>query len=90
MVPLPVSKEDDRPQRKNTSAWAARAPEYVGGLFLVAVFGLAAWWWNSGGEDGTSGEGLPDPQAEIVVDVSSQVLGWLSTISYGMLFPLAL
>ena len=84
MPPISLSKEEARPQRDNTSAWAARALEYVGGLFLVIVFGLAAWWWNSGGEDGTSGERLPASQAEIVVDVSSQVLGWLSAIGYGM------
>jgi len=58
--------------------------EYVGGLCFVTVFGLAAWWWSSKSEDGTSGDGKSDPQSEIVVDLTSQVLGWLSAISYRM------
>lgn len=81
----PVSPNKDvGPRRDNTSAWAARALEYVGGLCFVTAFGLAAWWWRSKCEDGTPEEGKPDPRTEIVVDVTSQVLGWLSAISYRM------
>ena len=54
----------------------------------MTSFGLAAWWLSSSGE--TSGEGKPDTRTEIVVDLTSQVLGWLSAISYRMYSQLAL
>ena len=67
----------------DSTAWAKRTLEYVGGLSFVTAFGLAAWWLSSRDKDG-SGDGKPDPQSEIVVDLTSQVLGWLSAISYRM------
>lgn len=68
----------------STSTWVARTLEYVGGLCFVTSFGLAAWWLSSIGKDGSSGGETPDTPTEIVVDLTSQVLGWLSAISYRM------
>ena len=71
------------PNEDNTSAWATRTLKYIGGLFFVTLFGLASWWWNSAVEHGT-------PRTEAMVDLTSQVLGWLSAISYGTSSLLAL
>lgn len=68
LLPIP-------PKEGNTSAWAKRTLEYVGGLCFVTLFGLVAWWWNS--RHGLS-------RTVSVVDPPSQVLGWLSATIYGM------
>jgi len=80
LSPTPPNK--DVGQRRDSTTWAALMLEYVGGLCFIATFGLAAWWLSSRGEDRTPGDGKPDSGSEIVVDLTSQILGWLSALSY--------